>query len=513
MGLRKRYESARVIANPAGHALPPRAAPFSLEDLLVLVLVAGSYFLCGKFGLKFAAIHPSATALWAPTGIALAACLIRGRRVWLAVFAGALLVNIFMGSSLLLSLGIAAGNTAEAVAGAYLVRKYANGVKAFFSPRDVLRFAFLAGLVSTAISATVGVGLLLASGNVRSTEASAVWLVWWIGDVLGALTVTPFLILLLGNRHHPTDLWERVEATLLLIGLCFACLFNFGPLYVSLGSDVPPIFLCAPFLVWAALRFCPLEAAGTIFILCGFATWGSWHGYGTFAHSSGVPLLLAGYLSVVGLCNMSIAAAIWQHKRKEEELVGSLYLLDEAKESRIRELSAIVASLREGDIPSDENSQDWIESEHVFHRNEDDAPEVLWFLDAESEEILYVSPAYEAVWGRSRETLYADPHAWLDAVHPEDHESALAFFGPYGQGPHVETNYRVVRPDGSVRWIHDQGFVIRDEAGRPLRLLGVARDVTARKLHEKRQQQGSGSASQISTEAKAHREGESSGKK
>jgi PAS domain S-box-containing protein len=89
-----------------------------------------------------------------------------------------------------------------------------------------------------------------------------------------------------------------------------------------------------------------------------------------------------------------------------------------------------------------------------------------------------VSPSYETVWGRSREDLGFDAHAWLDAVIPEDREYAIQFVGQDFPGDRVETSYRVRRPDGSIRWIFDRGFVIRDPAGRPIRYLGLASDVT-----------------------------------
>jgi PAS domain S-box-containing protein len=106
------------------------------------------------------------------------------------------------------------------------------------------------------------------------------------------------------------------------------------------------------------------------------------------------------------------------------------------------------------------------------------ANDVLWFLEAETENILYVSPSYENVWGRSLEDLKRDPHAWLDAVLPEDREFAILFVGQDFPGDRVETTYRVQRPDGSIRWIFDRGFVIREPSGRPIRYLGLASDIT-----------------------------------
>src|SRR3979490_868039 len=113
-----------------------------------------------KRGLAFATVQPNATAIWPPTGIAIAACVLLGRDAWPAIFAGAFLVNITTAGSVATSLGIAVGNTLEGVLGAYLVERYAHGRLAFTRAPDVFRFAALAGLLTPAVSATIGVSSL-----------------------------------------------------------------------------------------------------------------------------------------------------------------------------------------------------------------------------------------------------------------------------------------------------------------------------------------------------------------
>ena len=117
---------------------------------LLLGAVVVAYFLAGRLGLHFAFVHASASAVWPPTGIALAAALLFGRRVWPAVFLGAFLVNVVASGSIASSLGIAVGNTLEAVVGALLVERYAAGAQAFDRAQTLLRFTVLAGLISTA---------------------------------------------------------------------------------------------------------------------------------------------------------------------------------------------------------------------------------------------------------------------------------------------------------------------------------------------------------------------------
>jgi PAS domain S-box-containing protein len=121
------------------------------------------------------------------------------------------------------------------------------------------------------------------------------------------------------------------------------------------------------------------------------------------------------------------------------------------------------------------------ESENRFRQIAENLHQVVWLASADQGKILYVSPAYEAIWGRSCESLYESPRSFMAPIHPEDRPSADDVIArKRGQGFQIE--YRVVRPDGSIRWIWDRGFPIKDEAGRVFRVAGIAEDITERKL-------------------------------
>ena len=128
------------------------------------------YFVAAKVGLLLAAVSPSATPVWPPTGIAFAMCLVLGARVWPAIFAAAFLANITTAGSVVTSLGIAAGNTLEALVGAYLVGRLANGPAVFDRARDIFAFVGLAALASTTVSATIGLTTLALGGYVQWAE-------------------------------------------------------------------------------------------------------------------------------------------------------------------------------------------------------------------------------------------------------------------------------------------------------------------------------------------------------
>ena len=185
---------------------PPWAGSAGLRRwmpiLIGVPLLTAAYYAAGRLGLRLAVLNESATTVWPPTGIALAACLLFGRRLWPGVFLGALLVNLATSGSWPASLGIAVGNTLEAVLGCTLVRRYAGALRAFDRASDVFRFALGAAVVSTTVSATLGVLTLSLTGKADWSQFSAIWATWWLGDLGGDLVVAPLLILW-GSKPRP----------------------------------------------------------------------------------------------------------------------------------------------------------------------------------------------------------------------------------------------------------------------------------------------------------------------
>ncbi len=129
------------------------------------------------------------------------------------------------------------------------------------------------------------------------------------------------------------------------------------------------------------------------------------------------------------------------------------------------------------------------ESEIRLRQIAENIEEVFWLGDAEHQRMIYVSPAYEKIWGESLLTLLDNPAAWLKAIHPEDRERITAAWETTLQTGHLDQTYRIVRPDGSIRWIRDQAFPVRDETGKIYRLAGVASDITERRELEEQMRQ------------------------
>jgi two-component system, NarL family, sensor histidine kinase FusK len=294
------------------------------QNISLFFILALAYFITGKFAQHLGTPFAPANAFWPPAGIALAAIFLKGRKALPGILVGAFLVNVTKTGLVSASAAIAIGNTLEAMAGVYLVNRFANGLNAFFNPKDILRFFALAGLLPTALCGLFGVSLLCWGGALSWPEFWRAWSVWWVGDLLGIFILGPFLVLLFGFRHHTLSWSEITELCILLGGLAIMCMLNFGPPYISW---VPPAFASIPFLLWAAVRFCPLEVSAACLLMSTFAVSGSLRGFGPYANTATAPFMAAAYVSVFSVTAMFVVAALTQQRSEIETLYAQYHRL------------------------------------------------------------------------------------------------------------------------------------------------------------------------------------------
>lgn len=124
------------------------------------------------------------------------------------------------------------------------------------------------------------------------------------------------------------------------------------------------------------------------------------------------------------------------------------------------------------------------QSEERFRQMAETIQSVFWLFEPQAHQLLYVSPAYKQIWGRDCDHLYVDFSSWIETIHPDDQERIRTAPARCLANGSSDEEYRVVRPDGSIRWVRDHGFVVRDLDGQPYRLAGVAEDITDRKRAE-----------------------------
>jgi PAS domain S-box-containing protein len=283
-----------------------------------LALLTAAYFGAAKLGLTMAFVAEQVTAVWPPTGIALAALLLFGYRVWPAIALGAFLANATANAPLATAAGIALGNTLEALAGAWLLRRLVRFDPALARVKDVLGLVVLAAGLSTMVSATVGVTSLCLGGVKPWAAFPAIWAVWWLGNAMGDLVVAPLLLTWATWRGFPWRPQRVAEAGALLLALAAVSLYVFaGPF--ALLSDPALAYALFPFVIWAALRFGPAPAALATAAASAIAVWGTVHGYGPFqaptTHVSLIQLQL--FLGVVATTTLVLAAVAAEHARAE----------------------------------------------------------------------------------------------------------------------------------------------------------------------------------------------------
>jgi TolB-like protein/integral membrane sensor domain MASE1/Flp pilus assembly protein TadD len=279
------------------------------------------YFIAGKLGLMLASLHASASPVWPPAGIALAALLLLGYRAWPAIFIGAFLVNVTTAGNVATSFAIATGNSLEALVGAWLVNHFAGGTNVFDRPQGVFKFA-LAAAISTSISAAFGLTSLGVTGFADWANYGAIWLTWWLGDATGDLVFTPLVLLWSVASKRRWNKKEAAEAgaLLLLLVLLSGVVFS-GWLDVS-ARNYAIAFICGLVVIWTAFRFTQRETATGIFILSAIAVWGTLHGFGPFVRETENQSLLAlqWWTAVLSITAMTLSAGIAERRRADEEL-------------------------------------------------------------------------------------------------------------------------------------------------------------------------------------------------
>jgi signal transduction histidine kinase/ActR/RegA family two-component response regulator len=317
------------------------------SGLPVIGVFAIIYIVAGKIGLNLASLHASASPVWPPAGIALAAMLLLGYQAWPAIFVGAFVVNLTTAGDVVTSVAIAIGNTAEAIAGAWLVNCFAGGKNVFDRPQGVFKFA-LASAISAVVSPLFGVTSLALDGFADWTNYGAIWVTWWLGDVTGILIFTP-LVLLWGMRWKLA--WkkeEAVEVGVLLLSLALLSAVVFGGWLEISVKNYPIAFICGPIVIWTAFRFTQRETATGIFILSVLAVWGTVRGFGPFVGQSENQSLLTvqSWTAVLAITAMALSAGMAERRRIEEELQQQKSIVEAANRTKDHFLAMLSHELR-----------------------------------------------------------------------------------------------------------------------------------------------------------------------
>lgn len=409
--------------------------------------LAALYVGAAKLGIELEISHGVVTPVWIPTGLSIAAVVLLGARVWPAVALGAFVANATSGVSLPEAGLIAVGNTGETVVAGYLLRR-AGFEPALGRVRDVIALVIFGALVAPAVSATNGITTLVLFDRVDPASFSSEWLLWWFGDVMGAVLVAPPLLAwgnLVRSKDRPERVWEGVALLALLAG---------ASVWVFVSGSWQYPYLLFPLFVWAALRFRQVGASTAVLVVSAVAVWGTLDGsvpIGGASRLQSVQILQA-LLGVVAIATALIAATLMEREVAERDKVGLVERLA-ARERLNSTLLSALSDLGEG------------------------------FLMTDAGRLTYANEAYCRMTGYSLEELMSFT-SLVELSPPGEREAIIERLRSRLAGGQVEDHYEgtLIRKDGKLVTCEVAVKLMQTEEGP--RLVSIVRDVTERKRME-----------------------------
>ncbi|MEO5971667.1 MAG: ATP-binding protein [Bdellovibrionia bacterium] len=287
-------------------------------------LLALSYWLIAEFGAWVGAVKGFTALLWGPSGASLAILILFGSHLWPGVWLGSFCVNYLAGFSLGIASLIGIGNTLQIVLAVRLLTSSRLGFRGDFSRvKDVLVFSGVM-VVSTLVSAIIGVASLWWGDAVNLEGIWQVGLSWWFSNIMGELVVTPLLLIWLRPVNLNRNFWRFAETIGLICLIVVSGYFAFSDSVKSGQVVTPRPYLVFPALIWASLRFRQRGSVATIGVYSAMAVWSNWHGYSAFF---GEPFVnerffgLQSFMAVLGMTGLSLAAAVTERKQVGDTLL------------------------------------------------------------------------------------------------------------------------------------------------------------------------------------------------
>jgi PAS domain S-box-containing protein len=422
-------------------------AKYALE----LAVVGALYFAAAMLSAMLASLHPGAITPLA--GLALAAMLLRGLRVWPAIFAAAFASGVWveaaseatLAGSISTAVAIAAGNTLAALVGGALINAWSDGRRTFDTAVGVAKFALVALGLSAMISAAVAVGALRLASYADPATVAAAWAMWWLRDAASMLVVTPAIVLWAAWDVRSLNPDKLLASCIASVAAAAIGVIAFSPLIPQSGPRSALAFLAVLPLAWSALRCGPRDTATVMLILAGFVVWGTVAGGGPFAGAAAGESVLSPIMFIISAAVTSLAMSAEVAERRHIE--GELDLQDQNWRSMFGRAATGIAQV-------------------------DPTGRLRLVNNAFCE--LVGRPATELLQLRMQ-----------DLSEPEDLTLLLNLLGHAihgGEGGAIES--RFLRGDGECRWLRCHVSAVADQTGAGSQLVAVAEDVTARRLAE-----------------------------
>ena len=469
--------------------LPPENAPEEQAvvpsrrwaTLALAAFLAAAYFAAAKLALLIAIPPGYSTAIWPGSGIAVAALLLAGNRLWPGVWIGSLAANLTIEGSIFAAAAIATGSALQAAAGAELIRRHIGVPYRFGRAEDVMKFVGLAALAAT-IAPTFA---LLPLGLVHSMpgiELFRNWLTWWQGDATGIILVTPLILSWAGPgrvRWTRGKIAEGVAFAGLLLAATHA-VFGGG----SQGSAAyATTFLIVPFIIWAAFRFSQREVTTATTAICVIALWYTLgQEVGPF---SALPvneslLLLLLFVTTVVFTGLVLSALLGQLEEAMGELRNRSRQLELRVSERTQDLELANRRLREDIAARSRTERMLADSERRFRLTVESVVDyAIFMLDAQGRVASWNAGAQRISGYDAHEIVGQHFSRFYPREDVERNKPQWELEVAGTEGRFEEEGWRV-RKDGSTYWGNVVITAVRDDTGKLLGFAKVVRDLTER---------------------------------
>ena len=444
-------------------------------------VLAVLYFAAAKISLLLAIPPGYATAVWPPSGVAVAAVLLAGNRMWPGVWLGAALANLTVQASGVAALLLGTGNALEALVAAALIRRLIGIPTRFESGEDVFKFVAAAAVGAT-VAATIGVSAIALVGAKPLADFATNWWTWWQGDLTGIIVFAPLILFWTARPSRRVSSSKKIEATLFAVVLAAAGYIVFGSGTTSLGIS-PALLLTFPLIIWAALRFEQLEVSAAITALCAIAIVYTIVGRGPFASSSvnASLLLLLAFVSIVAVTGLVLSAVVGQRRRAREALQQARDDLELRVSLRTQELEEANQSLRQDIVVRTKLEDELRRSEEKFRLLVGGIRDYAVFMLDPEGRIATWNEGAEAIKGYKAEEIIGEhfsrfyPQEAIDARFPQMELEVAARVGRF-----EDEGWRL-RKDGSAFWANVIITALFDSNGKLRGFAKVTRDMTERR--------------------------------
>ena len=443
-----------------------------------VILLAAIYFAAAKLSLLLAIPPGYATPVWPPSGIALAAVLLFGNRIWPGVWLGAAAANLTVETSIVTAISIGTGNTLEALAGAMMIRRFIGAPHRFERGEDVVTFVAAAALSAT-VGATIGLIPVSLVHPMSWDTAFSNWWTWWQGDLSGIIIFAPLILTWSVRQDVVWSVARTVELAAFAVLLAITAQLAFADGAVAVAGS-PLRFLILPFIIWAAFRFSQRELTTAIAVVSAIAFWDMLHRPGSAASLNDALLVLLAFTSTMVVTGLVLSAVVSERSRTMDSLRRKYSELEFRVAERAGELEQMNRALYLDIAERQRMEKLLVESELRFRTLIESIQDyAIFMLDAEGRVVSWnqgaqkiTGYAADDIVGRSYSCFY--PREDIDQGKPE---KILAI--AVRDGHHEDEGWRM-RQDGSAFWANVIITALRDETGVLRGFANVTRDRTRR---------------------------------